>query len=63
MEHNEAKLYYRDGDYDIITYGAFVKCAVTGEEILLDDLKYWSVAKQEAYKNCEVSLLRQLDKL
>jgi len=38
-----------------------VRCAVTGETIPLDELKYWSVARQEAYLNAAISLKRELD--
>jgi len=46
---NEAKLRYLDADYDIIQPGSFVRCAITGKPILIDDLKYWNVDRQEAY--------------
>lgn len=45
----EAELRYLDGDYRIIKPGAFVRCAVTGVAIPLEELKYWSVDLQEAY--------------
>ena len=32
-----------------------MRCAVTGMPIPLDDLKYWSVDRQEAYIDCEAS--------
>ena len=35
--------------------GAFVRCAVTGLPIPLEELKYWSVDLQEAYLNPERS--------
>ena len=38
----------------------FVRCAVTGEPIMLQDLRYWSVELQEAYVSAEVSLRRAL---
>ena len=44
----EARLRYLDGDFQVVTPGSFVRCAVTGVEIPLDELKYWSVARQEA---------------
>jgi hypothetical protein len=47
----EAELRYLDGDYRIIRPGSYVRCAVTGEPIPLDELKYWSVEFQEAYAN------------
>ncbi len=46
---NEAKIRYLDGDFQILSAGDFVRCAVTGEVIPLDELKYWSVSRQEAY--------------
>jgi hypothetical protein len=45
----EAKLQYLDGDYRLISPGSYVICAVTGAHIPLDELKYWSVDRQEAY--------------
>ncbi|MBN8938034.1 MAG: DUF2093 domain-containing protein [Rhizobiales bacterium] len=55
----EAELRYLDGDYRIVRPGAFVRCAVTGQAIVLDDLKYWSVQLQEAYASPEAVLARQ----
>jgi hypothetical protein len=57
----EARLRYLDGDFQVMTPGAFVRCAVTGESIPLDELKYWSVARQEPYANAAVSLNRELE--
>lgn len=56
----EARIRYLDGDFQVMTPGSFVRCAVTGESIPLDELKYWSVARQEPYANAEVSLNREL---
>jgi len=47
--HGLAVLRYLDGEYQIITPGAFVVCAVTAKRIPLDDLRYWNVDLQEAY--------------
>lgn len=46
---SEAKIRYLDGDYQIVRAGAFVRCAVTGQVIPLDELRYWSAERQEAY--------------
>ena len=54
----EAKLQYLDGDYRLIAPGAYVICAVTGVRIPLDELKYWSVDRQEAYATPEAALER-----
>ncbi len=45
----EAKLQYLDGDFRVIRPGAFVRCAVTGAPIAVEDLRYWSVERQEPY--------------
>lgn len=57
----EARIRYLDGDFQVTSPGAFVRCAVTGESIPLDELRYWSVARQEPYLNAEVSLGRELE--
>jgi hypothetical protein len=38
-----------------------VRCAVTGRQIPLADLKYWNVELQEPYSSAEVSLQRYLE--
>ena len=38
----EARIRYLDGDFQVVAPGAFVRCAVTGESIPLDELRYWS---------------------
>jgi hypothetical protein len=45
----QAQLQYLDGDFRVVSPGTFVNCAITGERIPLDELKYWSVDLQEAY--------------
>ena len=57
----EARLRYLDGDFEILKPGAYVRCAVTGESIPLDMLRYWNVARQEAYLNAAASLKREMD--
>lgn len=52
----EAWVRYLDGDYQIVSPGTFVRCAITGAAIALDDLKYWSVSRQEAYADAAASL-------
>ncbi len=47
--HGEAQVQYLDGDFRVISPGAYVRCAVTDVRIPLDELKYWSVDLQEAY--------------
>ncbi|WP_439273490.1 DUF2093 domain-containing protein [Pseudochrobactrum sp. HB0163] len=57
----EARLRYLDGDYQVLEAGSYVLCAVTGEKIDLDDLRYWSVARQEAYVNGLISYQREVE--
>ncbi|MGP9810024.1 DUF2093 domain-containing protein [Rhodopseudomonas sp. NSM] len=45
----EAQVQYLDGDFRVISPGTYVRCAVTGVQIPLDELKYWSVDLKEAY--------------
>src|SRR5581483_2792638 len=54
----EARLRFLDGEFQVITPGDFVRCAVTGEPIMLPDLRYWSVELQEAYASAEISFER-----
>lgn len=53
---SEAKIKYLDADFRVITPGTFVKCAITGKPIPIEELKYWSVARQEAYIDVNASL-------
>ena len=57
----EARIRYLDGDFQVLSPGAYVRCAVTGDTIALDELKYWSVARQEPYASAEISLRRELE--
>jgi hypothetical protein len=54
----EARLRYGDNDYDILSPGSFVACAVTGRPIPLSALRYWSVDLQEAYWDAEAAAQR-----
>ena len=57
----EARIRYLDGDFQVASPGSFVRCAVTGDAIPLDELRYWSVKRQEAYVSAEASLRREID--
>jgi hypothetical protein len=54
----EAEVKYLDGDFRVVRPGAFVRCAVTGVPIPLEELRYWSVDLQEAYASPEAVLQR-----
>jgi hypothetical protein len=51
-----AKLHYMAGTFRMLSSGDHVVCAVTGQKIPLDELRYWSIARQEAYVDAEASL-------
>ncbi len=54
----EAEVKYLDGDFRVVRPGAFVRCAVTGVPIPLEELKYWSVEFQEPYASPEAVMKR-----
>ncbi len=54
----EARVQYLDGDFRVLASGTYVLCAVTGAQIRLEDLKYWSVDLQEAYAAPEAVMRR-----
>jgi hypothetical protein len=54
----EAEVKYLDGDFRVVRPGTFVRCAVTGVAIPLEELRYWSVDLQEAYASPEAVLQR-----
>ena len=54
----EAKIRYLDGDFQVVVPGAYVRCAVSGSMIQLEDLRYWSVERQEAYADAAAALER-----
>jgi len=57
---DEAELRYEGSDYHLLKNGSYVCCAVTGQRIPLDELKYWSIERQEAYADCRISFEREL---
>ena len=50
-----ARVRYTDGTFRLIDGGDHVLCAVTGKPIPLEELRYWSVARQEAYADAAAS--------
>lgn len=46
---------YLDGDFQLLAPGSHVICAMTGQRIPLDELRYWSVARQEPYADAIAS--------
>lgn len=44
-----ARLHYMANGFRVLASGDHVVCAVSGERVPLDLLRYWSVARQEPY--------------
>jgi hypothetical protein len=51
-----AKLHYMAGTFRVLSSGDHVICAVTGQRIPLEELRYWSVARQEAYADAAAAV-------
>ncbi|CAA9549831.1 MAG: Exodeoxyribonuclease VII small subunit [uncultured Sphingosinicella sp.] len=51
-----ARLHYMAGTFRVLAPGNHVICAVTGTLIPLEELRYWSVERQEAYASVEASV-------
>ena len=49
MNRNKAKLKFNPNNFEIIEEGDHVVCAVSGNNIPLNQLTYWNVELQEAY--------------
>ncbi|MEY2926036.1 MAG: hypothetical protein RL367_513 [Pseudomonadota bacterium] len=44
-----ARLHYMANGFRVLTQGDHVLCGVSGVPISVEQLRYWSVMKQEAY--------------
>jgi hypothetical protein len=55
-----AQLIYGPNGFRVMRPGNHVRCAVTGEAIPLEELRYWSVERQEAYASAEIATRRLL---
>lgn len=51
----EAKIRFLDADFRVLSPGTFVRCVITGKAIPIDELRYWSVERQEAYADVSAS--------
>ena len=60
--HRVARVHYMANGFRLLNTGDHVICAVTGDEIPLDDLRYWSVVLQEPYASAEISTRAALAK-
>lgn len=55
-----AQLVYGPNGFRVMRPGTYVACAVSGEEIPLEELRYWSVDRQEPYASPELATRRFL---
>ena len=53
-----ATLIYGPNGFRVIRQGHYVLCAVSGEPVALEELRYWSVERQEAYASPELATRR-----
>jgi hypothetical protein len=51
-----ARLHYMPYSFRVMQAGDHVLCAVTGRKIALEDLRYWSIARQEPYASADASV-------
>lgn len=51
-----ARLHYMANGFRVLVPGDHVVCAVSAEPIALDELRYWSVEKQQAYATAAIAL-------
>ena len=56
-----ARLQFGPNGSRVLSPGDHVLCAVTGAPIGLDELRYWSVARQEPYATAAISVKAALD--
>ena len=54
-----AQVHFGSPELTILRPGRFVRCAVTGTPITLEELRYWSVELQEAYVDAVASNTRR----
>ena len=51
-----ARLHYLASTFRVLADGDHVVCAITGAAIPLDQLRYWSIERQEPYADAAASL-------
>ena len=56
-----ARVHYLAGTFRLLSDGDHVVCAVTGAKIPLHELRYWSVERQEAYRDAAASFEAERD--
>lgn len=51
-----ARLHYMANGFRVLSPGDHVVCVASGERIPLDELRYWSVERQEPYASAEIAM-------
>ncbi len=55
-----AMLFYQPNGFRVLSPGSHVLCAVSGDPIALEALRYWCVERQEAYAGAQLATQRLL---
>lgn len=50
-----ARLHYLANGFRVLSPGDHVVCAASGARIPLEELRYWNVARQEAYATARIA--------
>lgn len=50
-----ARVHYMANGFRVLSPGEHVVCAVSGARVRLEDLRYWNVARQEAYASPQIA--------
>ena len=50
-----ARLQYMANGFRVLSAGDHVLCAASGARIALEDLRYWSVTRQEAFATAQLA--------
>jgi len=53
-----AVVHYGDGEFVVMKPGRYVVCAVSGQKVPMEALRYWSPELQEAYAGPQEALTR-----
>lgn len=55
-----ATLFFQPNGFRVVSPGNHVICAVSGEKVPLETLRYWSVDRQEPYASADIATRRLL---
>lgn len=51
----EAEVIYGPAQFEVVRPGGYVRCAVSGVQVPLVELRYWSVERQEGYATAAIA--------